>query len=149
MALSDKKILESMKEGSIIIEPFKKANLATSSYDVTLGEYFFPEQTPPHFENLYNVYDKKHIERVWGTKAKRAKRFGDAALALAPDDADRLSAAERHGDEVAVGQGLARRHPVIVGAARSGRQRQRQQHGDALARLVAGGLGLSLPGAGS
>ena len=73
MALSDKKILESMKEGSIIIEPFKKANLATSSYDVTLGEYFFPEQTPRHFENLYNVYDKKHIERVWGTKAKRAK----------------------------------------------------------------------------
>ncbi len=73
MALSDKKILESMKEGSIIIEPFKKANLATSSYDVTLGEYFFPEQTPKHFENLYNVYDKKHIERVWGTKAKRAK----------------------------------------------------------------------------
>ena len=73
MALSDKKILQSMKEGSIVIEPFKKANLATSSYDVTLGEYFFPEQTPPHFENLYNVYDKKHIERVWGTKAKRAK----------------------------------------------------------------------------
>ena len=73
MALSDKKILESMKEGSIIIEPFKKANLATSSYDVTLGEYFFPEQTPKHFENLYNVYDKKHIERVWGTKAKQAK----------------------------------------------------------------------------
>ena len=73
MALSDKKILQSMKQGSIIIEPFKKANLATSSYDVTLGEYFFPEQTPPHFENLYNVYDKKHIERVWGTQAKRAK----------------------------------------------------------------------------
>ncbi len=73
MALSDKKILASMKEGSIVIEPFKKANLATSSYDVTLGEYFFPEQTPRHFENLYNVYDKKHIERVWGTKAKRAK----------------------------------------------------------------------------
>ena len=73
MALSDKKILESMKEGSIIIEPFKKANLATSSYDLTLPQYFFPEQTPKHFENLYNVYDKKHIERVWGTTAKRAK----------------------------------------------------------------------------
>lgn len=73
MALSDRKILESMKEGSIVIAPFKPANLATSSYDVTLGEYFFPEQTPKHFENLYNVYDKKHIERVWGTTAKQAK----------------------------------------------------------------------------
>ena len=93
MALSDKKILESMKEGSIIIEPFKKANLATSSYDVTLGEYFFPEQTPKHFENLYNVYDKKHIERVWGTKAKRAKPAKEILAkykfeydSIAPDD---------------------------------------------------------------
>jgi len=73
MALSDRKILESMKEGSIVIEPFKRPNLATSSYDVTLGEWFFPEQAPKHFQNLYNVYDKQHIERVWGTKAKRAK----------------------------------------------------------------------------
>ena len=73
MAFSDKKILDAMKEGSIVISPFRRANLATSSYDVTLGEWFFPEQTPKHFENLYNVYDKKHIERVGGTKAKHAK----------------------------------------------------------------------------
>ncbi len=62
-----------MKEGSVVISPFKQEHLATSSYDVTLGEYFFPEQTPKHFQNLYNVYDKQHIERVWGTEAKRAK----------------------------------------------------------------------------
>ncbi|TSC64232.1 MAG: hypothetical protein G01um101491_330, partial [Parcubacteria group bacterium Gr01-1014_91] len=37
MALSDKKILEQMKKGTIVIEPFTRANLATSSYDVTLG----------------------------------------------------------------------------------------------------------------
>ncbi len=58
MALSDKKILQSMKEGSIVIEPFKRDNLSTSSYDVTLGEWFFAEQHPPHFENLYNIYDR-------------------------------------------------------------------------------------------
>ncbi len=73
MALSDKKILAAMQDGSIIIEPFKRANLATSSYDVTLGEYFFAEQNPPHFENLYNIYDKKHVERVWGTVPHKAK----------------------------------------------------------------------------
>jgi len=77
MALSDKKILESMKEGSIVIEPFKRENLATSSYDVTLGEYFFVEQPAPHFENLYNVYDKAHVDRVWGTKPYRAKKAKD------------------------------------------------------------------------
>jgi dCTP deaminase len=73
MALSDKKILDAMKEGSVVIEPFKRQNLSTSSYDVTLGEYFFVEQHPPHFENLYNIYDKKHVERVWGTAPKRAR----------------------------------------------------------------------------
>ncbi len=73
MALSDRKILEAMKEGSIVIEPFNKSNLATSSYDVTLGEFFFAEQNPPHFENLYNIYDKKHTDQVWGTKPHRAK----------------------------------------------------------------------------
>ncbi len=73
MALSDKQILAEIKKGDIAIEPFRRANLSTSSYDVGLGEYFFAEQNPPHFENLYNVYDKKHIERVWGTEAKQAK----------------------------------------------------------------------------
>lgn len=73
MALSDRKILEAMKEGSIVIEPFDRANLATSSYDVTLGEYFYVEQEPPHFEKVFNVYNKRHVERVWGTKPRRAK----------------------------------------------------------------------------
>ncbi len=73
MALSDRKILDSMQDGSIIIEPFDRKNLATSSYDVTLGEYYYPAQHPDHFENIYNIYDKNHVDRVWGTKAKKAK----------------------------------------------------------------------------
>lgn len=73
MALSDKQILAELKNGDVVIEPFDRRNLATSSYDVTLGEYFFAEQNPPHFENVYNIYDKNHIDRVWGTKPLRAK----------------------------------------------------------------------------
>jgi dCTP deaminase len=73
MALSDKRILDEMKEGSIVIEPFDRRNLATSSYDVTLGEYFFIEKHPKHFDHIYNIYDKSHVDRVWGTEAKIAK----------------------------------------------------------------------------
>jgi dCTP deaminase len=73
MALSDRKILSAMDEGSIVIEPFDRKNLATSSYDVTLGEHYFTAQHPAHFENIYNIYDKSHIDRIWGTKAHRAK----------------------------------------------------------------------------
>lgn len=77
MALSDIKIQDAMKEGSIIIEPFDRKNLATSSYDVTLGEYFFAEQPPAHFDNVFNIYNKDHVDRVWGTKAHKAKKAKD------------------------------------------------------------------------
>ncbi len=73
MALSNKKILEEMKKGDIVISPFKKENLATSSYDVTLGEWFFPQLPPKHFQNIFNIYSKTDLDRVWGTEAKRAK----------------------------------------------------------------------------
>lgn len=73
MALSDTKILEAMEEGAVLIEPFDRRNLATSSYDVTLGEYYFSEQHPPHFENIFNIYNKDHIDRVWGTEARKAR----------------------------------------------------------------------------
>lgn len=74
MALSDRKILASIDDGSVVIEPFDRRNLSTSSYDVTLGEYYFTEQSPLHFENVYNIYDKSHVERVWGTEARKAKK---------------------------------------------------------------------------
>ena len=77
MALSDKKILEEMKKGDIIIDPFKKLNLASSSYDVTLGEWFFREQKPKYQHNLYNIWDKEHTDHVWGTKAFRAQKAKD------------------------------------------------------------------------
>jgi dCTP deaminase len=77
MALSDKRIVEAMHEGSVVIEPFVKKNLATSSYDVTLGEWYFTEEPPKHFENIFNPYDKHHVDRVWGTKARRAEYAKD------------------------------------------------------------------------
>lgn len=73
MALSDKKIIEEIKKGDIVITPFKRENLATSSYDLTLGEYFFAEQPPKHFQNIFNIYEKSHVDRVWGTEPLRAK----------------------------------------------------------------------------
>ncbi len=73
MALSDKKILDEIKKGDIIIEPFNRRNLATSSYDVTLGENFFVEQKPKYFNNLYNIYNKNDTSIIWGKKPLKAK----------------------------------------------------------------------------
>ena len=40
MILSDKKILASIENGEIVIEPFRRACLGTNSYDVHLGKHF-------------------------------------------------------------------------------------------------------------
>lgn len=75
MALSDKKIIEEIKKGDIVIQPFKKENLATSSYDVTLGEWFFREH--PHTDSdrrIYNFYNKAHTDYVWGTEPEHAQK---------------------------------------------------------------------------
>ena len=73
MALSDRRILEEMKNGDVVITPFNRDQLATSSYDVTLGEYFFREQPPKYNHALYNIWSKEHMEHVWGAnKVERA-----------------------------------------------------------------------------
>lgn len=74
MALSDKQILDERKIGNVVIEPFKRENLSTSSYDVTLGEWYFREQQPSHYRNLYNLYNKTDTDAVWGTEPHRAQK---------------------------------------------------------------------------
>lgn len=94
MALSDRRILEEMKKGDIVISPFDKEQLATSSYDVTLGEWFFREQTPNYNHSLYNIWDQAHVEHVWGAKkveravvAKEAfKKYNFEWTGIRPDD---------------------------------------------------------------
>lgn len=57
-----------MDKGEIIIDPFNLKNLNTSSYDVTLGEYYFREQhhKEDYISSIYNIYSKEHVKRVWG-----------------------------------------------------------------------------------
>lgn len=94
MALSDKKILEHMKAGSIAIEPFDRSNLATSSYDVTLGEWYFREQPTKYNHSLYNIWSRAHMEHVWGAdKPERAiyakeafKKYNFKWEGIRPDD---------------------------------------------------------------
>lgn len=73
MALSDKKILEEKQKGNIVISPFKKENLNTSSYDVRLGEWYYREQPSKHYHNIYNIYQESHTHHVWGKPLKAEK----------------------------------------------------------------------------
>eukprot|EP00808_Paulinella_micropora_P008903 g56661.t1 len=74
--LSDSKILECMEKGTIVIDPFVPANLSTSSYDVTLGKYYYRESQPEPGMAVYNPYSSEMVKRVWGDPME-AERAGD------------------------------------------------------------------------
>lgn len=91
MALSDKEILKEMEAGRIIISPFDRKKVSTSSVDVTLGEWYFREKKPQNDTHIYNMYDKAHTDAVWGTEAERAESAEDALkglelVGISPDD---------------------------------------------------------------
>ncbi len=76
--LSDKRILEHHKLGNIIIDPFDKKKIKTSSVDVTLGEWYFRPNTN-HGLLIYNPWNKNDVEKIFGTpqRAKTASQeFG-------------------------------------------------------------------------
>lgn len=70
--LSDKLIRAHMVDGNIVIEPFKEDNLQNSSYDVSLGRYYYSEQDPGFGMRLFNPYSQRHVEMVWGKKWREA-----------------------------------------------------------------------------
>lgn len=90
--LSDVAIVEHMERGSVVIKPFNKHHLSTSSYDVTLGQYFFRESHPEPGMGVYNPFSRDHVRRVWGSvqEAELAEdwmqRTGRSLENIAADD---------------------------------------------------------------
>lgn len=56
MILSDKRILEEMEKGTILVEPYRPECLGTNSYDVHLGKYLAT------YEN--RIIDARHHNKV-------------------------------------------------------------------------------------
>lgn len=77
--LSDSEIIDMLQEGRIVIHPFDPRNVNTSSYDVSLGEFFFREIKPVNVNGdhqFFNIYSKAEVDRVWGS-VKTADRAED------------------------------------------------------------------------
>lgn len=79
MLLSRDAILRHFKEGYIVIDPFDEKKLKTTSYDVTLGEWFWREGHPEGRATVHNLYDEASTRRVWQGpyQAERAQGVGD------------------------------------------------------------------------
>ncbi|QQG47402.1 MAG: hypothetical protein HY044_04735 [Candidatus Woesebacteria bacterium] len=75
MLLSDKFILQNLKKGNIIIDPYDPKNLGSASYDVTLGEYFYREQMPDPGYAIYSPWGEAEVNRIWGKPQKATNAF--------------------------------------------------------------------------
>jgi len=62
MILSDKKILEEIEKGGILIEPFRQECLGTNSYDVHLGKYLGTYQNRILDAKVHNLIDEIVIQ---------------------------------------------------------------------------------------
>lgn len=74
--LSDKAILSHMDKGTVVISPFHPSHLSTSSYDVTLGKYFYRESDYEPGLSIFNPYSREMVEKVWG-QAHLAENAGE------------------------------------------------------------------------
>lgn len=68
--LSDTQIKKYLELGTIVISPFCESNVNPSSYDVSLGEYFYREQKPDTGRVIYSPWSEEDVKRVWGEPQK-------------------------------------------------------------------------------
>ena len=101
MLLSRDAILRHLKNGTIVIDPFNERCLNTTSYDITLGEWYWRESSPSGRTTIHNMYDKDSTDKVWegpfeaeeasevekrlGTKLKNIK-LHDKIIVLGPQE---------------------------------------------------------------
>lgn len=62
---SNQEILEGLESGNIIIDPYNPAHVNSSSYDVTLGHYFYKSGNEDG-DRLYNPYDAEEVANHFG-----------------------------------------------------------------------------------
>lgn len=60
--LSDKRILEELEKGRIIIRPFDERFLGTNSYDVRIGEYYYKENK---YVTDVDLSSKEEVKQLW------------------------------------------------------------------------------------
>ncbi len=65
MLLSRDVVLEHIKKGTIVIDPFDAKNLKTTSYDVSLGEWFYRENHPAGRNTVHDIFDEESTAFIW------------------------------------------------------------------------------------
>lgn len=63
MLLSDKRIIEELEGGNVVIEPFDSRHLGTNSYDCRLGDWYFQ---PTKYQEIVDFTNEDQALSFWG-----------------------------------------------------------------------------------
>ena len=77
MLLSDRRILEELAHGNVVIAPFDERQLGTNSYDCRLGDWYF--QPDANVESV-DFTDEQQARRFWG----EPRRAVDGRIPIRP-----------------------------------------------------------------
>ncbi|MBI3984042.1 deoxycytidine triphosphate deaminase [Candidatus Microgenomates bacterium] len=72
---SNRDIKQGVADGRIVIHPYVKEHVKGSSYDVTIGEWFYRTERS-ETRHVYNPFDPKEVSRYFG-KPQRAIKHSD------------------------------------------------------------------------
>ncbi|MEK9194665.1 MAG: hypothetical protein AAB884_02535 [Patescibacteria group bacterium] len=92
MLLSRDAIIRQIEKGNVVINPFDKRKLKTTSYDVSLGNWYWKEKHPDGGATVHNVYDENSTKRVWSgpyeaeAAANVAERVNVTLKNIKPDE---------------------------------------------------------------
>lgn len=84
-------IKQAIKEGHIVYHPYNDKNIAGSSIDVTLGNWFYRTERPSE-GGFYNPFDKREVAKYFGQPQKAeihkdwAKKHGRLLFENIPPD---------------------------------------------------------------
>ncbi len=70
MLLSDKRIMEELRRGNVVIAPFDQRHMGTNSYDCRLGEWFFQ---PTKYHEVVDFTDEEQALSFWGEPCRAAR----------------------------------------------------------------------------
>lgn len=75
--LSDQMIKQGIKKGDVVISPLREDRIKTSSYDVSLGEYYWTTQRLHPGKRVFNPHNPNHVRNLWQgpVRAKSAREY--------------------------------------------------------------------------
>lgn len=63
--LNGERIKAGMEEGYILIDPYDPKRVKTSSYDISMGEYFWTANVNHPGSKVFNPYNPDHTKNLW------------------------------------------------------------------------------------